>query len=331
MIPRRRIAAGLVLLAAGTAVWLGFLRGDQNQADLTASGTVEATEAELGFAAGGRIVEIRVHEGDSVQPGDTLALLDLEEMRARREQMNAQVSFAKAQLLELERGTRAEEVTQSRAADAAAQQKLEDAEKDLQRSRRLAEGGAISEQALEKAKVAYDLAKSAYEQARAELDLREKGPRFERISAQRAQVAIAEAQVLATDAALNNMTIRATFPGRVTVRHRELGEAVTPGAAVLTVMNPDDRWVRIYIPENRVGAVQLGEKARISSDTYQNKSYSGEVVHIAEQAEFTPRNVQTAEERVKLVYAVKVRITGDPAFELKPGMPADVLLEAGAE
>jgi HlyD family secretion protein len=111
------------------------------------------------------------------------------------------------------------------------------------------------------------------------------------------------------------------------VRHREPGEIVSPGAAVLTLMNADDRWVRIYVPANRIGAVRMGMRVSITSDTFPEKTYPGDVVFIASQAEFTPKSVQTTEERVRLVYAVKIRILDDPDLELKPGMPADVRLE----
>ena len=110
------------------------------------------------------------------------------------------------------------------------------------------------------------------------------------------------------------------------MRHRQPGETVSPGLPVLTLTDLDDRWVRIYVPENRIGAVSLGQGATIRSDTYPDREYRGEVIFIASEAEFTPRNVQTPEERVKLVYAVKVRITGDADYELKPGIPADVVL-----
>jgi HlyD family secretion protein len=93
------------------------------------------------------------------------------------------------------------------------------------------------------------------------------------------------------------------------------------------VMNPGDRWVRIYVPEDRVGAVKIGGRASITTDTFRGRAYEGHVEFIASEAEFTPKTVQTREERVKLVYAVKVRITGDPGQDLKPGMPADVRLE----
>jgi HlyD family secretion protein len=120
------------------------------------------------------------------------------------------------------------------------------------------------------------------------------------------------------------LTIHAPFDGIVTVKHREPGEIVAGGTPVITVMAPGDRWIRIYVPENRLGAVELGASAAITSDTYPDWEYAGEVMYIASEAEFTPKSVQTSDERVRLVYAVKVRVIGDSALVLKPGMPADV-------
>jgi HlyD family secretion protein len=184
----------------------------------------------------------------------------------------------------------------------------------------------VSQEALDKAQVGRDVAKSAFDQAQDQHRLLAAGPRRERIEAARAQLRQAEAAVRALDALLANMTVRSAFNGVVTVRHREPGEIIPAGSPVLTVMNREDRWVRIYVPETRIGAVRLGLPATISTDTYRGKTYRGEVSTISSEAEFTPKTVQTSEERVKLVYAVKVRITGDPGNDLKPGMPADVRL-----
>ena len=96
-------------------------------------------------------------------------------------------------------------------------------------------------------------------------------------------------------------------------------------------MNPDDRWIRIYIQENAVGRVSIGQHATISADTFLDRRYGGEVIYIASEAEFTPRNVQTTEERVKLVYEVRIRVTDDPSFDLKPGLAADVELAGEQE
>lgn len=274
---RKRIiiaAVVLVLVAAGVLLAIAWWSPDDAGA-LWASGTVEATEAQLGFQASGRIDRVNVREGDRVERGQVLARLDTREIEARLAQARAQVQAARARLAQ--------------------------ARRDLRRNRALLEGDAIGQETYDKSRVAVSVAESELDQA--------------------------EANVEALEAMLGNMTINASFDGIVTVRHREPGETVMTGQPVLSVMNPDDRWVRIYVPEDRIGAVSLGQPAAISSDTYPDKRYRGEVTYIASQAEFTPKNVQTAEERVRLVYAAKVRVTGDPDLELKPGMPADVRLE----
>jgi len=329
MSPKPRVIVVVVIAAvtAGAGLWFVAHRQDTANNSLVASGTVEATEAQLGFQTAGRIEDIIVHEGDLVKARVELSHLDRVETQARRQQAVAQVAGARALLQELERGFRIEEVAQGRAALAAATERLNDAQRDLERSRRLIEGGAVSQEAYDKAVVAFDVAKSQYEQAQEQMKILETGPRKEKIEAQRAQLEQAEAAVRTYDAIIANMTIRSPFDGVVTVRHREAGEIVQAGSPVLTIMNRDDRWVRIYIPEARMGAVRIGKSATITTDTYPNKPYRGEVVFIASEAEFTPKTVQTTEERVRLVYAVKVRITGDPTYDLKPGMPADVALD----
>jgi HlyD family secretion protein len=273
----RILIAGLVV-AAGFAVYFVPRLLDNRDNGMLASGTVEATEAQLGFQAAGRIESIGVQEGDKVKQGQALAQLDTRETEARLAQARAQI--------------------------AATELRLHDAQRDLGRSRELLAGGAIGQEAYDKAQLAFKVAQSDNAQARANAQ--------------------------AIEAMLANMIIHAGFDGVVTVRHREPGEIVAPGVPVLTVMNPDDRWVRIYIPEYRIGAVHRGQKADIQTDTWRDKRYGGEVTYIASEAEFTPKNVQTTEERVKLVYAVKVRVADDPGFELKPGMPADVSLETAA-
>jgi HlyD family secretion protein len=295
---------------------------------LAASGTVEATEAALGFQVPGRIERIGPREGDRVKAGDSLATLDRAELDARRAQALAQRSAARALLAEMEAGARSEELAQAREAARAAEERLTDARRDFERVQRLFQGGAVSQEALDKAKLALEVAQSQRDQAQQQLKLVEAGPRPERVRAQRAAVAQADAAVQQVDATLANAVIRAPFDGIVTVRNRQPGETVGAGAPVLTLMNVDDRWVRIYISEARIGAVHIGASADITTDTYPGRAFKGAVSFIASEAEFTPRNVQTTEERVKLVYAVKVRITGDSTNTLKPGMPADVVLPA---
>jgi HlyD family secretion protein len=297
---------------------------------LRVSGVVEATEARLGFEVPGRLSSVRVQEGDRVVAGQALAHLDTAEASARVAQSRAQRAAAVALLREMESGSRSEEIAQARAELAAARDRLEQARLDQDRARVLFEGGAVSREFLDRAVTGLEVAEAQERQAQENFKLVESGPRSERIEAQRAEVARADASLEAAAATLSYMTARAPFAGVVTVRHREPGESMAPGSPALTIMNPDDRWVRIYVPENRIGRISLGQEAVVASDSYPGKRYRGRVTYIASEAEFTPKNVQTAEERVKLVYAVKVRIIEDPAMELKPGMPADVETEGGA-
>jgi len=325
---RAPILVALVVVIAAALWWTQ--RSDGVLADgLFASGTVEATDADLGFQLPGRIDEVRVREGERVTTGSEIAVLDSRELDAAVAAADAMVSAAQARLAELTEGARPQEVAQARLAVRAAADRMDETRRDQERARTLFDGGAISRQAMQRAETALELATSSHEQATQRLALVEEGPRNETIAAQRGVVAQAQAQLALARATAENAVIVAPMDGLVTTRHREPGEAVGAGAPVVTLLDPDDRWVRIYVREDAIGRVQIGSAASIRSDTYPDRSYDGEVVFVSSEAEFTPRNVQTTEERTKLVYAVKVRITGDPDFELKPGIPADVTILEG--
>jgi HlyD family secretion protein len=328
MIKRLRIALPLLLVAAAV-VW--FLRRDRGPAEtgLTASGSVEATDADLGFQVPGRVAAILVQEGDSAREGDELARLSTEDMTATRDLAVAQIAAAAARLDELRRGGRPQEVAQAEAVVRAAQERSDEARREAERGQRLFDGGALSRQMLDQLGSARTLTDAALDQAQQTLALVREGPRAETIRAQEALVEQARASLARADAALSYAVISAPFSGRITLRHRQPGETVGAGTPVLTLLDPNDRWVRIYVREDQIGAIRIGTPARITSDTYPDRSFAGEVVYIGSEAEFTPRNVQTTEERIRLVYPVKVRITSDPDFVLKPGIPADVVLETG--
>jgi HlyD family secretion protein len=287
---------------------------------------VEATDADLGFQLAGRIESILVREGDAVETGQEVAVLRREELLARRTSAQAQRDGARALLAEMETGFREEEIGEGKAALRQAEERRDDARRDRDRAQRLFDGGSISQEVLDKAVTEFRVTEAAVDQAGQRVRILEEGVRSERIAAQRAAVAQGDAAIAQIDAALLNAVVTVPFPGLITVRHRQPGETVSPGIPVLTLMDPEDRWVRIYVREDRIGEVSVGQAATISSDTYPDRSYDGKVIFIANEAEFTPRNVQTTEERVKLVYAVKVRITGDLSHDLKPGIPADVVL-----
>lgn len=323
--PPPKILAVVLVLLVLVALAVRALGGDDD-GPLEASGTVEATEADLGFPLPGAIERIAVDEGDLVAAGDTLAILDSAALESRRSGAEAAVEAARARLAELEHGFRPQEVAQARASAEAAAERLEEARMEAERSRALYAGEAISKRDLDRVETALASAAAEAERAGAQLDLVREGARSEAIDAQRAQVERAESGLAEAAAALDDAVVRAPFGGVVTIRHRDPGETVAAGAPVVTVLDPADRWVLIYVREDAIGRVDIGQAASIGSDTWPDREYEGRVTFIASEAEFTPATVQTEEERVKLVYRVKVRVTGDPEGDLKVGTPADVRL-----
>ncbi len=318
-----RIALVLSLITVGgIGAWFGLRPGDDHT--LLVSGTVEATEADLGFQVSGRLEQVNAHEGDEVQPGTELATLDRAEQLAQRNVAEAQVKAAEALLAEMLAGSRTEEIARARADLAVAQDRRDAAHRDLERLRSLAEKALISRQEFDHQQTAANVADGDLARATQELQLLLAGTRPERIAAQRAALTEATATLGRIDAVLSQSTVKAPFAGTVTIRHREPGEAVGAGSAVLTLQNLDDRWVRIYVPGDEVGKLALGECASIAADAFADRHYSGLVSYISRVAEFTPRNVQSTKDRVRLVYEVRVRIVGDDAIDLKPGLPGDV-------
>jgi HlyD family secretion protein len=326
---KARIIIPIVLLTATAAlVVYRTTFASQDDQSILASGTVEATQADLGFQASGRLDRLNAREGDAVAAGRELASLEHTELDAQRAIAQGQVDAAQAVLAELVAGARTEEIARARATLAVAIAKRDAADRDVVRLSGLAEQSLISRQAFDHQKTELGVAQGEVDAAQQDLRLLETGTRHERIAAQRAILVQSIATVQRIDAMLGQMVLHAPFDGMVTVRHREPGEALSPGQPVLTVRNLADRWVRIYVPGDEVGRITLGERAEITADAYQNRHYAGTVSYIASVAEFTPRNVQTTKDRVQLVYEVRVRIAGDSAIDLKPGLPADVRLTA---
>jgi len=324
-VSRRLPVVALIVALSALAIWLLGRRGPDGT-EITAAGTAEARESDLGFRTSGRIDRISVDEGDMVTEGQLLATLDSRELEAGLAVARARVDAARATLEELTEGFRIEEIEQARATLRAAERRLQDARRDLERATSLYASGAISRQALDDRETAVTVRESEATAAAERLRLLETGARAEQIDAQRAALAAAPAEVKRVEALLEYARITAPNGGVITIRHREPGEVVAAGLPVLTLMNPADRWVRIYIRADRVGRLSIGQRATITADAYPDRTYTGHVVFIASEAEFTPRDVQTTEERVKLVYRVKVQIDGDPSFDLKPGLAADVRL-----
>jgi HlyD family secretion protein len=169
------------------------------------------------------------------------------------------------------------------------------------------------------------IAESGVAVAEAKLAELKAGPTGEEVAVAEAQVAQAQAAVDLLQIRIDKMTLRSPIAGVVTSSSTHQGEAAVAGATLLTVANLDEVKLTIYIPENELGRVYLGQKVGVEVDSFPGRAFSGTVSYISQQAEFTPKNVQTEKERVNMVFAVRVRLP-NPDHLLKPGMPADAVL-----
>jgi HlyD family secretion protein len=279
-------------------------------------------------------------------------VLDAEINRAK-----AGVKAADARYLSLKTGSREQEIAEAAAARDQAKFESENRERDYQRMKELFSNHIISASQYDAARTSAEAARAAYEAALERYRLVKAGPRDELVLEGKANLAGSSASLVAAEAGrkeveklkldlqalqaqrdqakaalaiaeeeVKKSRLYSPFDGFVTVKDVEEGEYVQAGTPVITVADLDEVWVKTYVPETQLGRVYLGQKAEVISDTFPGKTYPGTVTFISPEAEFTPKNVQTKEERVKLVYRIKVTLR-NPKQELKPGMPVDVILK----
>jgi HlyD family secretion protein len=351
------VIAGLAAAAAYSAGWF------RHDTALQSSGTVEARNIRVGSKIGGRIDKVLVREGDTVEAGQVLITFDDKELQAalmqshaaadksvsgfRREDIaeaRAAAAQAKAEYDQRKNGYRQEDIDSAKADLDRTTADETRAQLDFERYDALAKKDLVSKQQRDTAEAAWKIAlaqkqsaqhkydelrhgyrteeiasaEARYHQTQATLEKFERGNRPEDIAAARAALALDEAryrerQVLAPSAAT------------VEVLDVRPGDLIAPNTPVATLLERDQIYVRIYVPETEIGLVQVGQKAEVRVDSFRDQTFSGVVEQINQQAEFLPRNVQTREERVHQVFGVKVRID-DATHRVRAGMAADVKL-----
>jgi HlyD family secretion protein len=322
---KKKIGIALLLaVLAGAALVLRTWQARQhgNVSTLRVSGNVEVTDAEISFKIPGRVVQRLVDEGQPVREGQPIALLDRVELSQQVALQRAELNAAEADLAELLAGNRPEEIEQGRAALSVANSEVERAAADHRRARELYQHGIVSVRDFEIRQADYDVAQAKLRDATERLRLLEKGPRQEKIAQARARVEAARQALAKTLTQLGYTTVPSPLTGVVISKNVEPGEYVAAGTPIVTVGDLEHIWLRSYVNETDLGRVKLGQTVHVTTDTYPGRVYQGRVSFISPEAEFTPKNVQTDKERVKLVYRVKIDIS-NPRTELKPGMPAD--------
>ncbi|WP_354694514.1 HlyD family secretion protein [Elongatibacter sediminis] len=288
----RRVVVLLILAVGIVGAWWAYDRfvgvDALPEGLIQANGRLEGDPVLVSSKYPGRIAAIEVEEGDAVRAGDSLVLLESDEVEARVRQAEAATKAAEHEV-------------------AAFRSQCEQAGRDADRFRELYAEGTATKREAEQAELAEQV--SMQKQTAAEANR------------QRAEAAYDE-----VCAALEDLTLTAPSDGVVTNRLYEPGAVIAAGAPVLTLVDLDALYLQVYVPERQIGKLRRGLAARIHTDAFPDRPFNATVSHIASRAEFTPKEVQTPDERVKLVYAVKLKLQDNPDHVLTPGVPADAVI-----
>ena len=281
---------------------------------IESSGTIEGTDVNIGTEISGKIKQVRVDEGSGVTAGDTLVIIDDTEYQIQLRQAIANLkSFESSYKLATE-GSRKEDILLAEA-------NFRNAEADYRRMKDLLASQTITQKQYDDAYARYVSAQQTFEKVQS-------GLRPEEIAGARERRDYAAAQADLLRKKVRDCNILAPTRGTVTLRAAEPGELVTMGSNLLRITYLEDVRVTIYVNEQDYGRVRLGQKAEITIDSYPHKTFDGKVTYLSPNAEFTPKNVQTKDERTKLVFAVKIQVSNSDGA-LKPGLPADARIRVG--
>jgi len=309
----------LALLLSAISIYVYFTRivpARQYDPTLRGSGQIETTQVVVSGKIASRIMEIAVKEGDKVEAGQVLVRLDCKEIEARCAQAEAQVAQAEAAQAQAEA---AKNQARSSLAPHTAQQAQ--AKRDLDRAQALLESQSIPENRYEQARTAYDILTEQLSSASQAVKVAERAT-----GVARAQIETAKAAVKLSETGLEECELKAPMSGRVSARNYEVGELAMPGAALLKLDRTENVYTYIYIPNEEVGRVSVGQKVRVVADTYPDRTFEGAVERINDEAEFTPKSIQTKEDRTRLVFGVKV-VLANTDGTLRPGMPVEAVFE----
>ena len=329
LLRRSLVVGSLVLLAA-------CHRGAETPAT-RASGYVEATDVRVAPEVGGRLLDVKIAEGDRVAAGDVIARIDTADAELSLRRAEADRAQAQAQLALLLAGSRPEDVRQAgsqvQAAQAdvkAAQADADAAAADLQRFEDLLRANAGSVKQRDDAATRRDVAaarvRGAQDRAQAAADTLARlraGARPQEIAAARARVAAVDAQIATVQKTVTDAVVKAPAGGVVTSKILHAGEMAAPRAPIAVITDLDHAWANVYVDERLVPLLKIGQAVTLVTDAGQRLPAT--ITFVSPKAEFTPRNVQTAEERAKLVYRIKVTADNRDGV-LKPGMPVEAEL-----
>lgn len=309
------------LIISATLILFGCSDGDDIKS-IEASGTIESTNIIVSSRNAGNIQAMNFIEGDKVNVGDTIIIIDHELLDIQLQQSIAGKDAVDAQLKLMIAGARIEDINQAEQNLNQAKVNFETAEKDKSRMQNLYDSRSITKKQYEDAIARYDLMNAQYNAAQGNFNKAKKIFRQEEIEQARANLNKAIAGVDLLKKNIRDSYVISPINGFLVKTYVERGETVTPMSSLFKVADLDVVKLVIYVSEEELGYVQLGQKTEVTIDTYKDKVYEGKVTYISPEVEFTPKNIQTKDERTKLVFAVKIEVPNKD-YDLKPGMPAD--------
>ncbi|MGD8307756.1 MAG: efflux RND transporter periplasmic adaptor subunit [Ignavibacteria bacterium] len=292
---------------------------------IEAQGTIEATNVLVSSKVNGEILSVLKDEGDYITAGDTVMLIDREIYELQLAAALAVMQGAEAQYLLLKTGAREEDINQSEELLKQAEINFELANKDFKRMKNLYESKAITQKQFDDAKARYDVSQAQLRSAKENFSKISNYARPEELKQAEANLNRAIANVNLIKKSIRECYVTSPISGFIVKTFIEEGETATAMSSLFYVSDLSKIEMTIYISETELAKVKLNQQAEITTDTYPDKNYEGRVSYISPEAEFTPKNIQTKEERTKLVFAVKIKI-GNNDFELKDGMPADAVI-----
>ena len=299
---------------------------DRNNTKIESSGTLEAVQVNVSAKIAGQVLRIFADEGKTVRLGDTIALLDHATLDLQLQQAEAGIALAQAQLALVQNGARKEDIAQAEEAKHAAEISFKNAKEDYERIQQLFATNTVTQKQLDDAKARFQISEAQYNSAQQNFEKIKRISRPEEYNAAQARVQQAEAQANLLRKQITDATIIAPTEGMITHRPIEVGELIGMGTIVATIAQIQKMELMIYVNETELAHVSIGGSADVTIDAFQEKKFSGKVTYISPSAEFTPKNVQTKEDRTKLVFGVKLEVE-NAAGELKAGMPADAVIK----
>jgi len=316
----------LLLSIALSGILLISCNNNERLKSIGASGTIESTNIIVSSKTAGNILIMNFSEGNKVNSGDTVLIIDHEQLELQLHQAIAGKDAAQAQLNLMLKGAREEDIIQADKNLIRQKVNFETAERDKNRMQKLYDSQSITQKQYEDAVARFELMSAQYKSAQENYSKVKKIFRPEEIEQAKANLNKAIAGVELLNKNIRDCYVTSPINGFLVKTFIEPGETVTPMSSLFKVSDLDVVELVIYVSTEELAYVKLGQNAEVKIDSFKDKVYTGKVTYISPEAEFTPKNIQTKDERTKLVFAVKIKIPNDN-YDLKPGMPSDATIK----